>query len=118
MKKALRVSLSGYRDTENGQDVWLRVTVLPLETEAEYVENIQICMYQLDKDAFESLTPYELKNGEFSGWPIPYGSLMLIIVQYWDTRYGEQIAAQGVWWSDGYYLRSGQTLQGRSQVFA
>jgi hypothetical protein len=119
MKKVVEVRFWAMRDEEMYRDWWLRVSVTPQEP--EYVEAIRILYYQYgfsDERLGLALRPYEMENGKAYGWGIDYGDVVVILVRYRDKRYGEQVAAQGVWWSDGEHLRSGRILYGRSELFA
>jgi hypothetical protein len=119
MLNAVNVQFSVQRDEENAKDFWMRVTATPIDSESEYVERIRIVIYQCggDEDP-DALTPYEMENGKSYGWGMEYSDVFVILVSYRDKRYGDQIAAQGVWWSDGETLRSGKTIRGRSEIFA
>ena len=119
MKKAVEVKFYAWRDKDVHTDWWVGVKAIPQEP--EQVESIRILYYQYSpSDEIQGIpfTSYEMENGTSYGWDINYGDIIMIFVHYRDKRYGEQVAAQGVWWSDGYHLRSGHTLCGRSELFA
>jgi hypothetical protein len=118
VKNAVDVQFTAYRDKDEHKTFWVQVNVVPKELQAEYVRDIHIHIYQADQELGGALTSYEMQNGKSYGWDLTYSDVIVVLVLYRDSRYGEMIAAQGVWVCDGEYLRSAKTLRGRSELFA
>jgi hypothetical protein len=118
VQSAVDVQFTAHRSLYEPKTFSVLVRAIPKDSEAEYVKDIHIHIYQADQELGGALTSYEMENGHSCEWDLTYADVIVILVLYRDRRYGEMVAAQGVWWCDGEQLRSAKTLRGRSELFA